>query len=117
MIAGIHYAVDFLEMEDAQVLNDPEKLVTYMQHTIEVAGLDIVGEPLIHRFEPHGITYLVLLAQSHLAVHTWPEHRYMAVDFFTCGDPVEGQKAYEGLKLRIPCGHVVEHVFERRTTL
>jgi len=117
MIAGMHYVIDFLEMEDSKILNDPEKLVAYMEHTIPVAGLEMIGEPLIHKFEPHGLTYLVLLAQSHLAVHTWPEHHYMAVDFFTCGDPAEGQRACEGLKHLIPCGHIVEHVFERRTTL
>lgn len=117
MIAGMHYIVDFLEMKEEGMLNDPEKLTAYMHRIIEVSGLEIIGEPLIHRFEPHGLTYLVLLAQSHLAAHTWPEHRYMAVDFFTCGDIEEGQKAYEEFKQQIPCGHIVEHVFERRTTL
>lgn len=117
MIAGMHYVIDFLEMEEEEILKDPEKLIAYMQRTIEISGLEIIGEPLIHRFEPHGLTYLVLLAQSHLAAHTWPEHRYMAVDFFTCGDPVEGQKAYEELKRQIACERTVEHVFERRTEL
>ena len=117
MIAGTHYLIDFLDMEDVVALNDPEKLARYMQKTIEISGLEMIGEPILHAFEPHGLTYLVLLAQSHLAVHTWPEHHYMAVDFFTCGDPTEGREAYETLKSSIPCHHIVEHIFERRTTL
>ena len=38
-----------------------------------------------HAFAPHGVTGVLLLAESHLSVHTWPEHGYAAVDLFTCG--------------------------------
>jgi S-adenosylmethionine decarboxylase len=39
-----------------------------------------------HRFQPHGVTGLALLAESHISIHTWPESGYAAVDVFTCGD-------------------------------
>ena len=39
-----------------------------------------------HHFQPQGVTGLVLLAKSHLSIHTWPESGYAAMDVFTCGD-------------------------------
>lgn len=39
-----------------------------------------------HRFAPHGVTALALLAESHISAHTWPEHGYVALDVFTCGE-------------------------------
>ncbi|MBI2940269.1 MAG: adenosylmethionine decarboxylase, partial [Chloroflexi bacterium] len=41
------------------------------------------------QFEPHGVTVVVIIAESHLSIHTWPEHGYAAVDVFTCGDDPE----------------------------
>ena len=42
----------------------------------------------LHRYAPQGVAGVVLLAESHLSIHTWPEHGYAAVDVFTCGDCV-----------------------------
>ncbi len=39
-----------------------------------------------HKFEPHGLTAVALLAESHICIHTWPENGNAAVDIFTCGD-------------------------------
>lgn len=43
----------------------------------------------VHRFQPCGVAALALLSESHLAVHTWPEHSYVAIDAFTCGADVD----------------------------
>jgi S-adenosylmethionine decarboxylase proenzyme len=47
------------------------------------AGLTIVGDSF-HQFEPQGVTGTVLLAESHLAIHTWPEHGFVTVDVYVC---------------------------------
>ncbi|MFZ5816601.1 MAG: adenosylmethionine decarboxylase [Bacillota bacterium] len=47
----------------------------------------------VHRFQPHGVSGVAILAESHLAVHTWPELGYAAVDAFTCGDHVDPRAA------------------------
>ena len=52
----------------------------------------------IHKFNPAGITAVILLAESHIAIHSWPEMDYMAVDIFTCGDKASPQKALLHLK-------------------
>jgi S-adenosylmethionine decarboxylase proenzyme len=43
-------------------------------------------EVFVHQFAPHGVSGIAVIAESHLALHTWPEHGYLAADFFTCGD-------------------------------
>jgi S-adenosylmethionine decarboxylase proenzyme len=47
------------------------------------AGLSVVGDSF-HQFEPQGVTGTVLLAESHLAIHTWPEHGFVTVDVYVC---------------------------------
>ncbi|MEE9348545.1 MAG: adenosylmethionine decarboxylase [Flavobacteriaceae bacterium] len=43
----------------------------------------------IHEFSPIGISGVIVIEESHIAIHTWPEHNYVALDFFTCGKTVE----------------------------
>jgi spermidine synthase len=47
-----------------------------------------------HHFAPHGVSGVVIIAESHLTIHTWPEHGYAAVDFFTCGESVDPMRAH-----------------------
>jgi S-adenosylmethionine decarboxylase proenzyme len=50
-----------------------------------------------HDFRPRGTTGLILLKESHVTVHTWPEHRYASLDIVTCGDPEDARVAYESI--------------------
>ena len=59
------------------------------------AGSTIVAS-VFHPFTPQGVTGVVVLEESHLSIHTWPEHGYVAVDFYTCGD-CEPELAHEFL--------------------
>lgn len=45
-----------------------------------------VMELAFHRFSPQGVSGVVVIAESHLSIHTWPETGYAAMDFYTCGD-------------------------------
>jgi len=62
-----------------------------------VSGATIVDRSG-HHFSPYGVTAVVVIAESHLAVHTWPEFRYAAVDLFTCGTSVDTWKAFDFVK-------------------
>lgn len=53
---------------------------------------------LTHRFNPQGITGVVLLAESHISIHAWPEHDYVAIDLFTCGNKARPQMALDYLR-------------------
>jgi len=95
---------------DPNVLNDLDKVCAAVAQgcsDIGATALNVVS----HRFAPQGVTVTVLIAESHLSVHTWPEHGYAAVDFFTCGglDPRDGVEALR-LGLRATRGRVQEIV-------
>ena len=49
------------------------------------SGAVIIGQQF-HQFQPHGVTGFLLLAESHISVHTWPEEKLAAIDIFTCGN-------------------------------
>ncbi|SDU15982.1 adenosylmethionine decarboxylase [Desulfobacula phenolica] len=51
-----------------------------------------------HKFEPQGISGVVVIAESHFTVHAWPEHDYAAVDIFTCGDNIDLEIAINSMK-------------------
>lgn len=63
------------------------------------------------RFAPQGVTVVVILAESHLTLHTWPEHGYVAIDYFTCGRRCDPRVAVEVLEgaLRPARKDVTEH--------
>jgi S-adenosylmethionine decarboxylase len=54
-----------------------------------------VMEVAFHRFEPQGVSGVVVLAESHISIHTWPETGYAAMDFYTCGDHTDPWLACE----------------------
>lgn len=66
-------------------LDDLERLQGALVDAATAAGATVV-EQRFHHFAPHGISGVVILAESHLAIHTWPEHGTASVDVFTCGD-------------------------------
>ncbi|MFN3649993.1 MAG: adenosylmethionine decarboxylase [Armatimonadota bacterium] len=77
---------------DPDRLNDPEFARTALQEASRRAGTTLLRE-VIHAFEPEGITALALLAESHVSIHTWPEHGFAAIDFFTCGEQTNPEAA------------------------
>ncbi len=70
------------------LLNEREVIRDVMLTAAKKAGAEVVGD-FFHQFSPHGISGVVVISESHLAIHTWPEHGYAAVDVFTCGDTVD----------------------------
>ena len=87
--AGVHYMAEFW---GAEVIEDPARL-SRLLHGAAHAGHSTVVREAMHAYAPHGITGFILLAESHLSLHTWPELDYIAVDIFTCGDQADGQAA------------------------
>ena len=83
-----------LELKDCdrEVLNDLSFLRDMLPTAASEAGATVLGESF-HQFNPHGVSGVVIIAESHLFIHTWPECGYAAVDIFTCGDTVQPEKA------------------------
>ncbi len=76
--------------------DNPEAIRQALLSAVERAGATLI-EAQVHPFNPHGVSGMALLAESHISVHTWPEVGYVAVDVFTCGDDVAPEKAVEVL--------------------
>jgi S-adenosylmethionine decarboxylase proenzyme len=70
---------------DPRVLNDIERVRSILREAAEAGSARVVAE-VFHPFSPHGVTGVVVIEESHLSIHTWPESGYAAVDFYTCGD-------------------------------
>lgn len=70
-----------------EVLNDINKVQDIMVNAALEAGAEI-RELVFHKFSPQGVSGVVVISESHLAIHTWPELGYAAVDVFTCGERV-----------------------------
>ncbi|HNX01805.1 MAG TPA: adenosylmethionine decarboxylase [Candidatus Cloacimonadota bacterium] len=58
-----------------------------------------------HEFSPFGVSGVVVIAESHVAIHTWPEYRYAAVDIFTCGETIQPWILFEHLKKILDSKH------------
>ena len=87
-----------LELKDCNVelLNDKDYLRRCLHDAAEQIGATVVNE-CFHAFSPHGISGVLLISESHICVHTWPEHGYAAIDIFTCGDLVKPELAINSL--------------------
>ncbi|MFC2044498.1 adenosylmethionine decarboxylase [Chloroflexota bacterium] len=87
-----------LELRDCnqEILNDVTLIKNVLLKAANESGATVLGESF-HQFSPHGISGVVIIAESHLFIHTWPECGYAAVDIFTCGDSVKPEKAADVL--------------------
>jgi S-adenosylmethionine decarboxylase len=75
-------------------LTDVDGIHSMMVSAAKAARATIM-ESAFHRFEPQGVSGTVILAESHLSIHTWPEKGYAAMDFYTCGDHTDPWLACE----------------------
>lgn len=83
-----------LELKDcrAKVLNDTKRVEELLLAAAKAAKATII-ESRFHKFSPYGVSGVVVIAESHLSIHTWPEYGYAAVDIFTCGETLQPEVA------------------------
>ena len=81
---GRHLLAEFYDCASG-ALNDPWRVERLMNEAARLSGATVV-QSVFHMFSPHGVSGVVVVEESHLAVHTWPEYGYAAVDYFSCGD-------------------------------
>jgi S-adenosylmethionine decarboxylase len=88
---GIHLLIELCSC-NAQKLDNMDYLEKIMAHGAEVAGATVL-KTAFQDFNPQGVSGVVVIAESHLTIHTWPEYGYAAIDIFTCGTKVDPWKA------------------------
>ena len=92
---GRHLLLELRECNIA-VLDDLKYLENALVSAAREAGATVIDKSF-HQFAPQGVSGVVLIAESHLSLHTWPEHAYAAVDIFTCGTTVKIEVAADSL--------------------
>ncbi len=88
---GTHLLLELRDCSDG-ILQDLDRVREIMVRAAREAKATVV-EVAFHEFNPFGISGMVIIAESHLSIHTWPEYNYAAVDIFTCGDIIIPQEA------------------------
>lgn len=81
---GNHILVEFMNC-DPHIMNDVATIERDMVDAARKAGATVINSTF-HHFSPYGVSGVVVIQESHLAIHTWPEYGYAAVDLFTCGE-------------------------------
>ena len=82
---------------NSEILNTTSTLKELLLEAVRRGGGTIVTD-VFHSFSPHGVSGVVVIAESHLAIHTWPEHGYAAVDIFSCGTTLDHDAIREWIR-------------------
>lgn len=87
---GHHYIVEASGC-DPKIISSVEKVQQILVKTAEVAGAQ-VWSISVSRFPPNGVSGVIVISESHISTHTWPEYGYGALDFYTCGNSIDPEK-------------------------
>lgn len=92
-VLGRHLIVEVFEA-DPHLLDDAHALEQLLLQAARAANATVI-QSVFHRFSPYGVSGVVVIAESHLTIHTWPEYGYAAIDIFTCGPKMDLDAAVE----------------------
>ncbi|WP_277352333.1 adenosylmethionine decarboxylase [Methermicoccus shengliensis] len=93
MIVGKHIIAELYGVPKELIAKE-EGVRQIVEEVIDEAGLTKVGS-VYKQFNPHGVTGIVLISESHVSIHTWPEYELVNLDVFTCGDIDKAEKAFK----------------------
>ena len=96
----------------ADLLNDVTGLETVMIEAAQRAGATVINS-MFHHFSPFGVSGVVVIQESHLTIHTWPEQGFAAVDLFTCGTQTKPRRALTHLKRALQSTRIEVRQFRR----
>ena len=100
---GWHWLIDLYKCSN--IPTDPVALEVIMVSAARNAGATVV-QSCFHKFSPFGLSGVVVIAESHFAVHTWPEHNAMCLDLFSCSDKIKPQVAIDFISHEVRAGEV-----------
>ncbi|MCM8900836.1 MAG: S-adenosylmethionine decarboxylase [Clostridiales bacterium] len=95
-----------------ELLNDIKFVEKMMTDAALQAGAE-VREVTFHQFAPQGVSGVVIVSESHLAIHTFPEHGYASIDVFTCGKRIDPKKAASIIAQKLEANRIYEMNVER----
>lgn len=92
MTVGVQIIADLYGI-DEDLISESGKLYDIIEAAVKVGKLTKISSDY-YQFQPRGVSGIVLLAESHLSFHTWPEHGLVTLDIYTCGDPENADAAF-----------------------
>jgi len=98
---GTHLLIELRDC-NPEILKSLEKVKKILISAAKEARATIIDNSF-HEFNPFGISGVVVIAESHLTIHTWPEYCYAAVDIFTCGEVIKPELAVSYLVKKFEC--------------
>ncbi len=96
----------------AALLANSDALHPLLLAAVRAAGATVVTE-VFHNFSPHGVSGVIVIAESHVAIHTWPEHAYAAVDIFSCNLALDHAAMSRGIATALGAVRMESRVVER----
>jgi S-adenosylmethionine decarboxylase len=112
-VVGKHAIYELLGA-NPNLLNNEEFVKTALTEAASTAGATLLSL-VSYRFEPQGVTAIALLSESHISIHTWPEHGYAAIDCFTCGEHTDPESACHSMKYSFESTHGSMRLLKRGT--
>jgi len=94
-ILGVHYLLDFYDC-DINELTSVSKIKSIMVKASKIGNFNVVKKSF-HQFKSYGVSGVLVLKESHFTIHTWPEHKYVAVDIFLCDTNINIEKVIKYL--------------------
>lgn len=108
---GSHFLVELIGCDPEKIkFLEPAKEI--FLRAVRESKATYIGD-VFHQFEPHGISGVVLIAESHMSFHTWPEANYVGVDIFTCGTEMNPDVAINSLKKGFGASEAVIKMYSR----
>jgi S-adenosylmethionine decarboxylase len=80
-----------------ECITDVFRVEQILTESAKLSNATII-QPVFHQFSPHGVSGVVVIAESHFSIHTWPEYGYCALDIFTCGNLIDSDASLRHLK-------------------
>lgn len=104
---GYHYVVE-ITGADKNILSDPNLLREIFLQAAKKAKMDVRAS-YFFKFSPQGVSGIIIISESHISIHTWPEMQYAALDVYTCGESDPEEAVYYIIeKLNAKFSHISE---------
>jgi len=105
---GFHYIIEASGC-DPKILTDANALKKILLEAARVGGMD-VRSTYFYKFTPQGVSGMVIVSESHISIHTWPEKGYAAIDVYTCDTNSKPEKTVNYIleKIKAEYAHITE---------
>ncbi len=108
---GLHTMVEYVDC-DSELLSSAKTIEPIMLEAVSLCGAQYIDHKL-QQFEPQGASGIVLIAESHLSFHSWPEYGYLALDIFTCNPSMTPDKGISHIAEAVGAGDTRVRRFDR----